>query len=79
MEDKIKEGIIRRMRKEMMRCAQAVEGKKKFCIKLEDEHLGKMITISLALLSFEEEVDCFFIDDDPVLEEYGIHRNAVCV
>ena len=41
----------------MMKCAQAVVEKNRFCIKLEDEHLGKMITSSLALLSFEEEVD----------------------
>ena len=52
MEDKKKEGRIRRMRKEMMRCAQAVVGKKKFFIKFENEHLRKMITISFGLLSF---------------------------
>ena len=57
MEDNKKEGRTRRMRKENMRCVLAVVGKKKFCIKLEDEHLGKMITSSLGLLSFEEEVD----------------------
>ena len=57
MEDKKKEEIIRSMRKEMMRCAQAVVGKKKFCIKLEDEHLGKIITSLLALILFEEDVD----------------------
>ena len=57
MEDKKKEERIRNMRKEMMRCAQAMVGKKKFCIKLEDEHLGKIITTLLALIFFEEDVD----------------------
>ena len=45
--DNTREGIIRRMRKEVVGCVQAVVGNEKFLVKYEDGKIKEMISSSL--------------------------------
>ena len=48
MEEKNREGRIRRMRKEVVGCSQAVMGKKKFLVQFKIGHMREMVSCSLS-------------------------------
>ena len=48
MEEKNREGRIRRTRKEVVGCSQAVMGKKKFLVKFKIGHMREMVSCSLS-------------------------------
>ena len=61
MEDKIRQGRIRRISKEVLGIVQDVAGKKKFVVEFEDGQKKEMSSSSLSCVSqkqdFDEEVD----------------------
>ena len=62
LEKVIREGRIRRMRKEVVGCVQDVVGKKKFPVQFEDGQKKEISSSLLVYLSSKEEVEM----DEPI-------------
>ena len=56
MEEKNREGSIRRTRKEVVGCVQDVVGKKKFLFKFVDGNMRDISSTFLAYVCYKEEV-----------------------
>ena len=62
MEENTREGRIRRMRKELMGCVQAVVGKKKLLVQFKKLQKKEMIYCSIVYVCSREEI-CLEMDD----------------